>query len=83
MADEFDAAPAAAWVVVAYLVTQTAGAPLWGKVSDITSRRACMLFCVAVFTVASVAAALASSMGYAPAPRCHKWAVAHPPLTYR
>ena len=36
------------WVVTAYLLTQTASTPLWGKISDLYGRR--LLFQVAIVT---------------------------------
>src|ERR1700738_4219813 len=38
------------WVVTAYLLTSTAVAPLYGKLSDIHGRRAMMLAAVGLFT---------------------------------
>src|SRR5271166_2978783 len=50
------------WVVTAYLLTSTAVAPLYGKLSDIYGRRAMMLASIGVFIAGSVACAAASSM---------------------
>jgi EmrB/QacA subfamily drug resistance transporter len=50
------------WVVTAYLVTSTAVTPLYGKLSDIHGRRAMLLLAIAVFSVGSVASALAPTM---------------------
>ncbi|MGB8527823.1 MAG: MFS transporter, partial [Rhodoplanes sp.] len=50
------------WVVTAYLVTATAVTPLYGKLSDIHGRRAMLLLAIAVFSIGSVASALAPTM---------------------
>jgi len=50
------------WVVTAYLLTSTAVAPLYGKLSDIHGRRAMMLASIGIFIAGSIACAEASSM---------------------
>src|SRR6516225_2646699 len=50
------------WVVTAYLLTSTAVAPLYGKLSDIHGRRAMMLASIGIFIAGSIACAAASSM---------------------
>lgn len=50
------------WVVTAYLLAATVATPLYGKLSDIHGRRVMLLISVAVFTLASVACALAPSL---------------------
>jgi len=50
------------WVVTAYLLTSTAVAPLYGKLSDIYGRRAMMLAGVGVFMAGSAACAAAPDM---------------------
>jgi EmrB/QacA subfamily drug resistance transporter len=50
------------WVVTAYLLTSTAVAPLYGKLSDIHGRRAMMLTAVGIFIAGSVLCAVAPSM---------------------
>nr|WP_273546334.1 MULTISPECIES: MDR family MFS transporter [unclassified Xanthobacter] len=50
------------WVATAYLLTGTVATPLYGKLSDIYGRRVMLLVSVAVFTVASVACALAPNL---------------------
>jgi len=51
------------WVVIAYLLSSTVVAPLYGKLSDIHGRRAMMLVALALFIAGSAAAALAPNMG--------------------
>jgi EmrB/QacA subfamily drug resistance transporter len=50
------------WVVTAYLLTSTAVAPLYGKLSDIFGRRAMMLTAIGLFVAGSAMAAAAPSM---------------------
>ena len=58
------------WVVTAYLLTSTAVAPLYGKLSDIYGRRAMMLTAVGLFIAGSALCAAAPNMMTAdPRPR--------------
>ncbi len=50
------------WVVIAYLLTLTVVAPLYGKLSDIYGRRGMMLVALGVFMAGSAASAAAPSM---------------------
>ncbi len=50
------------WAVTAYLLTSTAVAPLFGKMSDIYGRRAMLIAGVGVFVVGSVICALAPNL---------------------
>ena len=50
------------WVVIAYLLTSTVVAPLYGKLSDIYGRRGMMLVALGLFMAGSAAAAAAPSM---------------------
>jgi EmrB/QacA subfamily drug resistance transporter len=50
------------WVVIAYLLTSTVVAPLYGKLSDIYGRRGMMLVALGVFMAGSAACAAAPSM---------------------
>jgi EmrB/QacA subfamily drug resistance transporter len=50
------------WVVIAYLLTSTVVAPLYGKLSDIYGRRGMMLVALGVFIAGSAASAVAPSM---------------------
>jgi EmrB/QacA subfamily drug resistance transporter len=50
------------WVVIAYLLTSTIVAPLYGKLSDIYGRRGMMLVALGIFVAGSVASAAAPSM---------------------
>lgn len=51
------------WVVTAYLLTSTASAPLYGKVSDLYGRRGVFQFAIVVFLVGSVLSGISQSMG--------------------
>jgi len=57
--DDFENLP---WVVTAYLLTSTAVAPLYGKLSDIHGRRAMLMAGLGLFTAGSVMCALAPNM---------------------
>ena len=57
--DDFELLP---WVVTAYLLTSTAVAPLYGKLSDIHGRRAMMLASIGIFIAGSAACAVAPNM---------------------
>ncbi len=50
------------WVVTAYLLTSTAVAPLYGKLSDIWGRRTMMLVAIGLFIFGSVLCAVAPNM---------------------
>ena len=50
------------WVVTAYLLTNTAAAPIYGKLSDLYGRRRLLLFAIVVFTLSSAACGLAQNM---------------------
>jgi EmrB/QacA subfamily drug resistance transporter len=50
------------WIVTAYLLTSTAVAPLYGKLSDIHGRRTVMLTSIAIFAAGSAVCAVAPSM---------------------
>ncbi len=50
------------WVVIAYLLTSTLVAPLYGKLSDIYGRRGMMLVALGVFVAGSAASAVAPNM---------------------
>jgi EmrB/QacA subfamily drug resistance transporter len=57
--DDFENLP---WVINAYLLTSTAVAPLYGKLSDIHGRRTMMLAAIALFTAGSMMCAFAGNM---------------------
>jgi EmrB/QacA subfamily drug resistance transporter len=50
------------WVVIAYLLTSTVVAPLYGKLSDIYGRRGMMLVALGIFIAGSAASAAAPSI---------------------
>lgn len=51
------------WVVTAYLVTSTASAPLYGKLSDLYGRKIMFQAAIAIFLLGSVLSGLSQSMG--------------------
>src|SRR3954471_9781796 len=51
-----------AWVTTAYLVTSTAGVPIFGKLSDLYGRKLFLIGGVALFVAASALCGLAQSM---------------------
>jgi EmrB/QacA subfamily drug resistance transporter len=52
------------WVVVAYLLAAAIAAPLYGHLGDRFGRRRMLLAALAIFTLASLACALAPTLGY-------------------
>jgi EmrB/QacA subfamily drug resistance transporter len=50
------------WVVTAYLVTSTASAPLYGKVSDLYGRKRIFQFAIVLFVLSSALAGLSQNM---------------------
>lgn len=50
------------WVVTAYLLTSTASAPLYGKVSDLYGRKIVFQFAIVVFLIGSVLSGIAQTM---------------------
>ncbi|MER6993858.1 MDR family MFS transporter [Saccharopolyspora hirsuta] len=62
VADQLHGLTLQAWVTTAYLVTMTASAPLYGKLSDIRGRRPLYLAAILLFVVGSLLCGLAQSM---------------------
>src|SRR3970040_989764 len=50
------------WVVTAYLLTSTASAPLYGKISDLYGRKVVFQFAIVVFLIGSVLSGVSQSM---------------------
>ena len=50
------------WLITAYLLTSTLAAPLFGKLSDIYGRRKVMMTALGIFTLGSIACALAPTL---------------------
>src|SRR4051812_13640676 len=50
------------WVIIAYLLSSTVVAPLYGKLSDIHGRRAMMLTAIGLFVAGSALSAVAPHM---------------------
>ena len=51
------------WVVTAYLLTQTASTPLWGKISDLYGRKLIFQAAIITFLAGSLLAGLAQGIG--------------------
>ncbi len=51
------------WVVVATLLTMTASTPIWGKLADLFSKKLLVQAALVIFSIGSVVAALAPTMG--------------------
>src|SRR3954447_5514404 len=51
------------WVVVATLLTMTASTPVWGKLSDLFSKKVLVQTALVIFSIGSLAAGLAPNMG--------------------
>ena len=59
---DFHALNRLTWVVTAYLLTSTASAPLYGKISDLYGRKKIFQFAIVIFLAASALAGLSHSM---------------------
>src|SRR4051794_3122450 len=51
------------WVVTAYLLTQTASTPLWGKISDLYGRKLIFQAAIVIFLIGSLMSGLAQNIG--------------------
>jgi predicted MFS family arabinose efflux permease len=51
IASSFDALASASWLLTTYTLSQSASQPLYGKLSTIFGRRACLTFCWLVFGI--------------------------------
>jgi EmrB/QacA subfamily drug resistance transporter len=51
------------WVVVATMLAMTATTPIWGKLSDLFSKKLLVQLALVIYTIGSLIAALAPSMG--------------------
>ncbi len=59
---DFHALNRISWVVTAYLLTSTASAPLYGKISDLYGRKKIFQFAIVLFLAASALAGLSQNM---------------------
>jgi len=59
---EFEALNLASWIATSYFLTLTSFQPLYGKLSDIFGRKACLLFAYFVFGVGCILCGLAQNM---------------------
>src|SRR5439155_13782794 len=51
------------WVVIAYLLAATIAAPIYGHLGDAFGRKRLLLVALGIFTLASIACALAPTLG--------------------
>jgi EmrB/QacA subfamily drug resistance transporter len=51
------------WIVVATLLTMTASTPVWGKLSDLFSKKMLVQLALVIYSIGSLAAAVAPNMG--------------------
>jgi MFS family permease len=58
----FNRADIVSWTATSYLITSTAFQPCYGRISDILGRKVCLLFCLAVFGIGSIACAVSQTM---------------------
>ena len=58
---EFNAFDEISWVIISFMLTQTAGTPLWGRAADMLGRKNAMLFAILSFVVGSIACALSTT----------------------
>ncbi len=63
IASDFKSVPHLSWAITAYLLASTMATLVFGKLSDLYGRRVLLETAIAVFLVASVACAMAPSMG--------------------
>ncbi|KAH0494277.1 hypothetical protein TgHK011_000902 [Trichoderma gracile] len=59
---ELNALNNTSWIATAYFLTLTSFQPLYGKLSDIFGRKACLLFAYAIFGIGCLGCGLAQSM---------------------
>src|SRR3954471_9063524 len=59
---ELNSASGYAWISAAYLLANTASAPIWAKLSDIWGRKFILLASVALYFLFSILCAVAVSM---------------------
>ena len=50
------------WVFAVYLLTSTAGVPIWGRLSDLYGRRLIYLTGIAIFLIGSLLSGASTSM---------------------
>ncbi|KAI0931747.1 hypothetical protein AcW2_000569 [Taiwanofungus camphoratus] len=59
---QFEQLQNTSWIATGYMLTMTSFQPLYGKLSDIFGRKACLIFAYLVFALGSLFCGLASSM---------------------
>ena len=66
------------WVVTATLLASTATTPIWGKLSDLTSKKVLVQLAILLFTIGSVVAGFSQSVPHTDrgSAQCRAWASA-------
>lgn len=62
IANDFNARSTISWIIVSFMLTQTALTPLWGRLCDRFGRREMNVFCVFTFGIFSMACALSQTI---------------------
>ncbi|CAP60170.1 uncharacterized protein PODANS_1_4860 [Podospora anserina S mat+] len=63
IAEEFGSTAGYTWIGSVYMLASAAGAPMWGKISDIWGRKPIMLIAVGIFWIGSLLSALSKNIG--------------------
>lgn len=63
VASEFEELDSASWLMSSYILAQCAIQPLYGKLSDVYSRKSCLLTAYTLFAIGTAGCGLSQSMG--------------------
>jgi MFS family permease len=59
---DFQSSNRVSWITVAYILSNTAFQPSYGRLSDIFGRKACLVFANVVFLIGTLGCAVASGL---------------------
>jgi MFS family permease len=59
---DFESSNRVSWIAVAYILSTSAGQPLYGRLSDIFGRKQCLLFANTVFLLGTLGCAVAPGL---------------------
>ena len=59
---DFESSNRVSWIAVAYILSNTAFQPLYGRLSDIFGRKPCLIFANVVFLIGTLGCALAPGL---------------------